>query len=45
MAREIKKRLGKSRKIREFENKWLWQVDENYFFFKRGKVVLSHEIV
>ena len=33
--------------VREFENKWLWwQSSENLFIlFKRGKNVLSHEIV
>ena len=31
----------------DFENKWLWQTDfKNLFIlFKRGKDVLSHEIV
>ena len=33
-------------KVREFENKWLWQSSENLFIlFKRGKDVHSHEIV
>ena len=34
-------------KVREFENKWLWQVvSENLFnMFKRGKDAHSHEIV
>ena len=33
-------------KVREFENKWLWQSSkELYILFKSGKDVLSHEIV
>ena len=33
-------------KVREFENKWLWQsLKELYILFKRGKDVLSHKIV
>ena len=43
----FRKDLESQGKIREFENKWLWQADlENLFIlFKRGKHVLSHEIV
>ena len=39
--------LERTWKVREFENKWLWQkTSENLFIlFKRGKNVLSHEIV
>ena len=39
--------LEKTWKVREFENKWLWQADFGifFFFFKRGKDVLSHEMV
>ena len=39
------KDLERHGKVREFENKWLWQADsENLFIlFKRGKDVLSHE--
>ena len=34
-------------KVREFENKWLWQADFRKFIYsvQRGKDVLSHEIV
>ena len=33
-------------KVREFENKWLWQaVFSLFLLFKRGKDVLSHEII
>ena len=34
-------------KVREFENKWLWQAVLRKFFMllKRGKDVLSHEIM
>ena len=44
---KFRKDLESQRKVREFENKWLWQaVLENLFFLsKRGKGVLSHEIV
>ena len=44
MVREIKKGQGK---VREFENKWLWQADFRKFIysFKRGKDVLSREKV
>ena len=40
--------LERTRKVREFENKWLCgrQSPENLFIpFKKGKDVLSHEIV
>ena len=36
------KSLGK---VREFENKWLWQSENLFIMFKRGKDALSHEIV
>ena len=33
-------------KVREFENKWMWQADlRKFILFKREKDVLSHEIV
>ena len=32
--------------VREFENNWLWQaVFRKFILFRRGKDVLSHEIV
>ena len=39
--------LERTWKVRELENKWLWQADlKNLFIlFKRGKDVVSHEIV
>ena len=39
--------LERTSKVREFENKWLWHADfKNLFIlFKRGKDVVSHEIV
>ena len=38
--------LENQEKVREFENKWLWQSSkELYILFKRGKDVLSHKIV
>ena len=38
--------LERTWKVREFENKWLWQADfRKFILFKRGKDVLSHEIV
>ena len=42
---KFRKDLESQGKVREFENKWLWQSSENVFIlFKRGKDVLSHEI-
>ena len=52
-VRELYRWSGKLRmdldsqgKVREFENKWLWQADLKILFilFKRGKDVLSHEV-
>ena len=39
--------LERTQKVRECENKWLWQADFRKFIysFKRGKDVLSHEKV
>ena len=35
-----------SEKVREFENKWMWQANlRKFILFKREKDVLSHEIV
>ena len=47
MAREIRKDLENQRKVREFENKWLWQAvfRKLIYSFKRGKDVHLHEIV
>ena len=43
---KIRKDLESQGKVREFENKWLWQSSENLFIlFKRRKDVLSNEIV
>ena len=51
---KFSKDLESQGKVREFENKWLWQeingygrqTSENLFIlFKRGKDVLSHETV
>ena len=45
---KFRKDLESQGKVREFENKWLWQAAfRNFFFilFKRGKDVLSHEMV
>ena len=43
---KFRKVLESQRKVREFENKWLWQSSESIFIlFKRGKDVHSHEIV
>ena len=43
---EFRKDLESEGKVREFETKWLWQSSEYLFIlFKRGKDVLSHEIV
>ena len=43
---KFRKDLENQGKVREFENKWLWRSSENLFIlFKRGKDVLSHEIV
>ena len=35
----------KVREVLEPENKWLWQAENLVLLFKRGKDVLSHEIV
>ena len=39
--------LERAWKVREVENKWLWQAvfRKSFILFKRGKDVLSHEIV
>ena len=44
---KFRKDLEIQLKVREFENKWLWQAVFRYVFilFKRGKDVHSHEIV
>ena len=44
MVREILKSQGK---VREFENKWLWQAIFRKFIYtvQEGKDVLFHEIV
>ena len=44
---KFRKDLENQGKVREFENKWYGrQFSENLFIlFKRGKDVLSHEIV
>ena len=45
---KFRKRVGRSGKVREFENKWLiWKAVFRKFIylFKRGKDVHSHEIV
>ena len=43
---KFRKDLEIQGKVRKFENKWLWQPSENLFIlFKRGKDVLSHEVV
>ena len=53
-VREFCERSGKFRKdlesqgkVREFENKWLWQADFRKFVysFQEGIDVLSHEII
>ena len=45
-SEKFRKDLESQGKVREFENKWLWQTSENFFIlFKRGKDVLTHEIV
>ena len=42
---DVQENLERTWKVREFENKWLWQFSENLFIlFKRGKVLLSHAI-
>ena len=42
----LKKALESQEKVREFENKWMWQADlRKFILFKREKDVLSHEIV
>ena len=39
MAREFRKDLESLGKVREFENKWLWQaVFRKFILFKRGKM-------
>ena len=43
---KFRKDLESQEKVREYENKWLWQSPKNLFIlFKRGKNVLSHEVV
>ena len=43
---KFRKDLEDQGKVREFENKELWQaVFRKFILFKRGKYVLSHEIV
>ena len=43
---KFRKDLESQGKVREFENKWLWQSSENLFILlKRRNDVLSHEIV
>ena len=43
---KFRKALESQGKVREFENKWLWQADlRKFILFKREKDVLSHEIV
>ena len=43
---KFRKDLESQRKVREFENKWLWQaVFRKFILFKRGKDVHSYEIV
>ena len=44
---KFRKDLESQGKVREFENKWLWHADFRSLciLFKRGKDVLSHEIV
>ena len=46
-SEKFRKDLESQGKVREFENKWLWQVDFRKFIysFQEGKNVLSHEIV
>ena len=41
---KFRKDLESQGKVREFENKWLWQSSETLFIlFKRGKDVLSNK--
>ena len=44
---KFRKNLESQGKVREFENKWLWQADLRKFiyFVQKGKYVLSREIV
>ena len=43
---KFRKALGSQGKVRELENKWMWQADlRKFILFKREKDVLSHEIV
>ena len=43
---KFRKALKSRVKVREFENKWMWQADlRKFILFKREKDVLSHEIV
>ena len=43
---KFKKHLESQGKVRELENKWLWQSSEICFIlFKKGKDVPPHEIV
>ena len=42
----FRKDLESQGKVREFENKWLWQaVFRKFILFKKGKDVHSHEVV
>ena len=47
MVRKFRKDLESQGKVREFENKWLWQAYFRKFIYtvKEGKDVLFHEIV
>ena len=43
---KFRKALESRGKVRELENKWMWQADlRKFILFKREKDVLSHEIV
>ena len=43
---KFRKNLESQGKVREFENKGQWQADlRKFILYKRGKYVLSHEIV
>ena len=46
LSGKFRKALESQGKVREFENKWMWQADlRKLILFKREKDVLSHEIV
>ena len=46
MVRKFRKALESLGKVREFENKWMWQADlRKFILFKREKDVLSHKVV